>query len=84
MRSHLTDVTSSAADEPITVFVQRNGVGNWEFELPADRGLVTCETLDEARRVAYLWAAHSRSCELIVQDTCQGLLTYERIDGYHV
>jgi hypothetical protein len=84
MRSHLPDFTSSAADEPITVFVQRNTVGDWEFELPADHALVTCETLDEALRVAYLWAAHTRSCEVIVQDTFRGLLSYEQIEGYDV
>ena len=83
MRSHVTDATSSAAGEAITVYVQRNDCGRWEVELPADCARVTCETLDEVRRVAYLRAAHTRACELVIQDAHQRVVGRERIDGHH-
>jgi hypothetical protein len=83
MRSHVADSTSCAAGEPITVCVRRNGCGSWEVELPADDARVTCETLDEVRRVAYLRAAHTRPCELVIQDAHQRVLEREQIDGHH-
>jgi hypothetical protein len=42
---------------------------------------VTCETLDEAQRVAYLCAAHLHPCELVVRDACHRVLHREFIDG---
>jgi len=83
MRLHATNATSHAAGEPVTVCVQRNDCGGWEVELPADHARVTCETLDEVRRVAYLHAAHTRPCELVIQDACRRLVGRERIDGHH-
>ncbi len=46
--------------------VSRSGEG-WEVVLPGEQP-VTCETLDDARRVAYLCGAHARPCELIVRE----------------
>jgi hypothetical protein len=81
MRSPVTEATSSAASEPVTVRVQLNDGGSWEVELPAHHAQVTCETLDEIRRVAYLWAAHTRPCELIMRDPYQRVLRRESIEG---
>lgn len=81
MRSPVTEATSSAASEPVTVRVQLNDGGSWEVELPAQHAQVTCETLDEIRRVAYLWAAHTRPCELIMHDAYQRVLMRESIEG---
>jgi hypothetical protein len=39
------------------------------------------ETLDHARRVAYLSAAHRHSRELIIQDAYHRVLERELIDG---
>jgi hypothetical protein len=81
MRPDVTNPMSPAASEPITVCVRRNECGSWEVELPADHARVTCETLDEIRRVAYLRAAHALTCELVIQDARQHELGRERIDG---
>jgi hypothetical protein len=45
-----------------TVQVRLNRHGDWDVALP-DGAVVTCETLAEARRVAYLSAAHRHPCE---------------------
>ena len=50
------------------VRVDRNTHGEWEIELPDQSEPVTCETLEDAQRVAYLCAAHRSPCELIVCD----------------
>jgi len=42
---------------------------------------VTCETFDEAQRVAYLCATHRRPCELIVCDAYHRVLHHELIDA---
>jgi hypothetical protein len=51
----------------IAVHVIRSGEG-WDVVLPENERHVTCETLDDARRVAYLYGAHARPCELIVHE----------------
>ena len=56
-----------------------NRRGDWEIALSNRRDRVTCETLDEARRVAYLWAAHRHPCELVVFDADHRLLHREFI-----
>jgi hypothetical protein len=43
---------------------------------------VTCETFDDARRVAYRRAARARPCELIVHDAYHRVLHRELIDGH--
>ena len=54
---------------PLVVHVDQRGE-DWEIEPPdpVHQGRVTCETLDEARRVAYLCVAHRRPCMLIVRE----------------
>jgi hypothetical protein len=65
---------------PLTVRVERNWRGGWEVVM-ADRHRVVCETLEDARRVAYLQVARARPCELIVHDAYHRVLHRERIDG---
>jgi hypothetical protein len=42
---------------------------------------ITCENLDDARWIAYLYAARRRPCELILQDAYHRVLRGELIDG---
>lgn len=51
----------------IALHVSRSGQG-WDVVLPEHGQLITCETLDDARRVAYLCGARAQPCELIVLD----------------
>ena len=62
------------ASDPVAVGVEHNPRG-WQVTL------VTCETLDDTRRIAYLCAAHTRRCELIVHDSCHRRLRHELIDA---
>jgi hypothetical protein len=66
---------------PVTVRVDRNWRGGWEIAFPDQRCRVTCETFDEARRVAYLCVAHRRPCELVVRGAYRRVLHREFIDG---
>jgi hypothetical protein len=66
---------------PLTVRVDLNRRGGWEVTLPSKRDGVTCDTLDEAQRVAYLCAAHRHPCELVVRDAYHRVLHREFIDG---
>ncbi len=66
---------------PITVRVDRNPGGAWEVAMPDQRERITCETLDDARRVAYLCAAHTCACELIVCDAYHRVVQREFING---
>lgn len=42
---------------------------------------VTCDTLDDARRIGYLWAAQCHPCELIVHDAYHRVIERDFIDG---
>jgi hypothetical protein len=66
---------------PLTVRVDHTGRGAWEVTMPDQRERLTCETLDDARRVAYLCAARTRPCELIVRDAYHRVLHHEVING---
>ncbi len=61
------DAQAYGAD-PVVVRVQQALRGRWEVVLPDRRRGITCETLDEARRVAYQAVSRARPCELIVRD----------------
>jgi hypothetical protein len=62
------------------VYVRQRMRGDWAIELSGQREPICLETLDEARRVAYLTAAHGHPCELIVQDAHHRALEHEFID----
>jgi len=64
-----------------TVHVQRDASGKWEVALPDRRTRVTCETLDDAKRIGYLWAARRHPCELIIRDAYYRVLSREFIGG---
>lgn len=49
--------------------------------LPDRRGRVSCETLEDARRIAYLTAARAQRCELIVRDAYNRIIEHELIEG---
>jgi hypothetical protein len=68
------------SSDPVTVRVEHNASG-WQVTLPDDSRRVTCEAFDDARRIAYLCAAHTRRCELIVHDSCHRRLHHELIDA---
>ena len=80
-----SDGDGSAQASPagsVTVRAQRTLRGRWEVLLPGRRGGITCETLDEAQRVAYLAVARTRPCELIVRDAYHRVIHRELIDGH--
>jgi hypothetical protein len=68
----------------VAIRVQRTLRGRWEVAVPGQRKRITCETLDEARRVAYVTVAHTRPCELIVHDAYHRVLDRELIDGSQI
>jgi hypothetical protein len=76
-------VRRRAPMSPVTVRVDRTRLGAWEVAMPDQGELVTCETLEDAERVAYLCAARRRPCELIVCDAYHRVLQRVLIDGHH-
>jgi hypothetical protein len=66
---------------PITVRVDLSARGVWEIVLPGQPERVRCETLDEARQMAYRCAGERRPCELIVCDAYHRVVHHELIDG---
>lgn len=70
-----------AAKTPDTVRIERDSRGGWQVELPGSPKPAPCETLEEARRVAHLSAAHGRASELIVRDAYHRVLQREVIRG---
>ena len=77
-----TEVRRRAAMSPVTVRVDRTRLGAWEVAMPDEHDAVTCETLEDAERVAYLCAARTRPCELIVCDAYHRVLHRLLIDGH--
>ena len=75
------EAREDVSSDPITVRVEHNARG-WQVTLPGDACRVTCETFDDARRIAYLCAAHTRRCELIVHDSRDRHLHHEVIEGH--
>jgi hypothetical protein len=51
-----------------TIRVDRNRHGSWEVAVPGQNRNLTCATLDDARRVAYLQASRQRPCQLVICD----------------
>lgn len=56
--------------------VDMNGHGRWDVALSDSGTHVTCETLDDARRVAFRGAAR-RPCELVVCDAYHRVVLHE-------
>ena len=64
-------------DVPLIVPV--DPAGGWDVELPDQHARVRCETLDDAKRVAFLHAAHSHACTVVVRDAYHRVLEEEFI-----
>jgi len=62
-----------------TVQVCADHRGGWEVELPDRSAHVSCETLDEARTLAYRHAAQMRPCDLVVRDAYDRVLAHQLI-----
>jgi hypothetical protein len=60
---------------PLMVRVDTNDHGGWDVAVPDRSEHITCESLDDARRIAYLCATHRGPCELVVCDA------YHRVVG---
>lgn len=65
--------------DPTTVRVDISTRGAWEVALPDRRKRLTCETLEEASRVAYGCATDRRPCELIIRDAYHRVLQRQMI-----
>jgi hypothetical protein len=66
----------------VTVYVQHHPRGDWEVLAAGSKGRILCETLEDARRIAYLSVAHSHDCEVIVRDAYNRVLQRELIDDH--
>ena len=65
--------------QEVSIRVDFNGQGGWEVDL--DDARITCESLDDARRIAFLKAARRRPCELVVRDAYHRVIEREHIDA---
>ncbi len=63
------------------VRVELNRRGDWDIELSDQDSRVTCETLEEAERVAHICAAYRQPCELVVCDAYHRVLHSELVDA---
>ena len=63
--------------DPVTISVDPNGRGAWNVASPDLPRPITCETLEDARTVAHLNAAHGRRCELVVHDAYHRVIERE-------
>lgn len=75
------DALVMPAAKPLMVNVDHNARGGWAFALSDSGDRVECETLEDARRLAYLCAASRRPCELIVRDAYHRVLHREVVDA---
>jgi hypothetical protein len=64
---------------PTQVHVRHSHAGSWEIEIPGRDVHVRCESFDDARRIAYLCAAHCHPSELIVYDAYDRVMQHEHI-----
>jgi hypothetical protein len=54
-------------EAPPAVRVDRSYRGGWEVLLPDGRPCIVCDTLDDARRQAHIYADR-QPCELVIRD----------------
>ncbi len=62
------------------VRVELNRREDWDVESDQDSG-VSCDTLEEAERVAHICAAYKQPCEVVVCDAYHRVLHRELIDA---
>jgi hypothetical protein len=65
----------------LVICIQRTVRGRWKVLGVGRRETIVCQTLDDARRVAYLAVAHAHPCELIVRDAHHRVVRRELIAG---
>jgi hypothetical protein len=66
---------------PTTVRVDLNLRGGWEVVLSDRADRVTCESLEEASRLAHRCAADRQPCELIVCDAYHRVIEHGLIES---
>jgi len=71
------------AEPSLTVRVLLSPRGQWEVVLPGRRPL-RCQSLDDAERVAYVFAERSRPCEVVVHDAYHRVVRRDLINGHRV
>ncbi|HET7051215.1 MAG TPA: hypothetical protein VFI54_23315 [Solirubrobacteraceae bacterium] len=62
---------------PVTISVDPNGCGAWNVASPDVARRITCETLEDARTVANLNAAHGGRRELVADDAYHRVIRRE-------
>ena len=67
---------------PLTVRVLRGARGQWEVVLPDRRRPLRCRDLEEAQRVAYVFAERSRPCEVVVHDAYYRVVRHDLTNGH--
>lgn len=70
--------------ESVTIHVDRGRRGDWQVEMPDHHERVSCETLGEAQRIAYLHAAQRQPCQLVIRDAYHRVVRREYIEGVAV
>jgi len=63
-----------------TVQVCADHRGGWEVELSDRDDRVFCETLDEARTLAFRYAMQMPPCDLVVRDAYERVLQHQLIE----
>jgi hypothetical protein len=63
-----------------TISVERGRLGDWEVAVPDEHLPVSCETLGDARRVAYVLAADRQPCQLVIRDAYHRVVGRELIE----
>ncbi len=67
---------------PRTIRVDLNRHGAWEITLPVQLDPIKCESLYEARRAAYRFAAHWHPCEVVMCDAYHRVVHRQFINSY--
>jgi hypothetical protein len=73
------DTGRTALDASRTVRVSYDARGRWDVQSAGEGQRMTCETLEDAQRVAYQFAAGRSPCELIVCDAYRRVVRREMI-----
>jgi hypothetical protein len=79
-----SDTEPASGATPAIVRVQHHPRGHWEVITPDRCGRISCETFDDARRIAFLTVAHGHSCELIIRDAYNRIVEHELIDVHQL
>jgi hypothetical protein len=62
--------------------VDLNRRGAWEITVPVQLDPISCQSLYEARRAAYRFAAHWHPCEVVICDAYHRVTHRQVIDSY--